>query len=93
MELHIQLFFRYAVTLVTGQACAYNTHWKKIDNYGILRSRTVRIGTLRMDLGPESIIPSHAFSPLSEKINFRKLKLRTNAYFYVKMRIFADNYR
>ena len=37
---------------------------KNPDNYGILRSRTVRIGMLRMDLGPER---SHAFSPLSEK--------------------------
>ena len=58
------------------QACAYSTHWKKTDNYGILRSRTVRIGTLRMDLGPERIIPSHAFSPLSEK----KIPKIENAY-------------
>ena len=36
---------------------------EKTDNYGMLRSPTVRIGTLRMDLGPERIIPSHAFSP------------------------------
>ena len=52
-------------------------------NYGIMRSRIVRIGTLRIDFGLERIIPSHAFSPLSEKINFRKLKMRTNTYFYV----------
>ena len=56
---------------------------KKTDNYGIMRSRIVCIGTLRIEVEPERIIPSYTFSPLSEKINFRKLKLRTNAYFYV----------
>ena len=42
---------------------------KKTYNYGIMRSRIVRIGTLRIDFGLEHIIPSHAFSPLSEKKN------------------------
>ena len=70
--------------MFTGaQACAYSTHWKKAYNYGKMGSRIVRIKTLRIDFGPERIIPSHAFSPLSEKINFRKLKMRTNMYFYV----------
>ena len=58
-----------------------------------MRSRIVRIGTLRIDFGLERIIPSHAYSPLSEKINFRKLKMRTNTYKCVFLRTITDKLR
>ena len=40
---------------------------KKTYNYGI--------GTLRIDFGLERIIPSYAFSPLSEKNKFPKIEI------------------
>ena len=52
-------------------------------NYGIMRSRFIRIYMLRMNQSLECIIPYHSLHPLSEKFKFPRKKLHSNAYFYV----------
>ena len=65
-----------------------------------MRSRIVRINTLRMNQSLERIIPYHAFSPLSEKIKFPKIEiaflyvfLRINAYFCGQLWTIANELR
>ena len=44
-------------------------------NYGIMRSRIVRVNTLRMNQSLECIIPFHAFCPLSEKNKISEIEI------------------
>ena len=47
------------------------------------------IYSLPMNQSLEHIIPYHTLHPLSEKLQFPRMKLHCNAYFYIKMSAIA----